>query len=236
MIFVTGDIHGSIDINKISKAHFPESKAMTKDDYLIICGDFGLVWDYCGENKEEAYWLDWLENHSFTTLFVDGNHECFPRLHALPQKEWNGGNVHVVREHVLHLMRGQVFNIDGKIFFTMGGASSHDRGPLVGNTEEVIGKYWWKEEIPSVEEMQEGLMNLQKHGGEVDYIITHCLPSDLQKRYSQGRYRRDLLTDYLMYIKMKVKYRHWYCGHYHTDLDLVDDVTVLYDEIRQIEA
>lgn len=48
----------------------------------------------------------------FTTLFVDGNHDCHPRLADYPVKEWNGGLVHEIRPHVLHLMRGQVFNIN----------------------------------------------------------------------------------------------------------------------------
>lgn len=46
------------------------------------------------------------------TLFVDGNHDCHPRLADYPVKEWNGGLVHEIRPHVLHLMRGQVFNIN----------------------------------------------------------------------------------------------------------------------------
>ena len=99
---------------------------MNKDDYVIICGDFGGVWDANTESKHEKYWLDWLEEHSFTILFVDGNHENFDRLKEYPVKEWNGGKVHELRPHVLHLMRGQVFIIDGKKVFTFGGASSHD--------------------------------------------------------------------------------------------------------------
>ena len=48
---------------------------MTKEDYVIICGDFGGVWNKEVENKEEKHLLDWLEEKPFTTLFVDGNHE-----------------------------------------------------------------------------------------------------------------------------------------------------------------
>lgn len=55
---------------------------MTKDDYVIICGDFGGVWD---EGKMETVLLDWLDSKSFTTLFVDGNHENFDRLYASNQ-------------------------------------------------------------------------------------------------------------------------------------------------------
>ena len=36
----------------------------------------------------------------------------------------HGGKVHRIRPHVLHLMRGQVFDIEGHTFFTMGGVKS----------------------------------------------------------------------------------------------------------------
>ena len=94
--------------------NFPEQKTFTdqNENYVIICGDFGLVWNYLAETPSEKYWLKWLENEKFTTLFVDGNHDCHPRLADYPVKEWNGGLVHEIRPHVLHLMRGQVFNIN----------------------------------------------------------------------------------------------------------------------------
>ena len=53
MIYVTGDCHG--DYRRFNTAVFPEQKEMTKDDVVIILGDFGLVWDYSGENKTEKY-------------------------------------------------------------------------------------------------------------------------------------------------------------------------------------
>lgn len=41
------------------------------------------------------------------------NTEDFPEQREMT-KEWHGGKVHELRPHVLHLMRGQVFEIDGK--------------------------------------------------------------------------------------------------------------------------
>jgi hypothetical protein len=55
---------------------FPEQKDMTKDDYVIVCGDFG-IWD---DSKRKRYWLKWLDEKPFTTLFVDSNHENFDLL------------------------------------------------------------------------------------------------------------------------------------------------------------
>ena len=65
MIYATGDTHGNFQ--RFAPEHFPEQAGMTKEDYIIICGDFGGVWD--GGKKEERN-LDWLEDLPFTTLFM----------------------------------------------------------------------------------------------------------------------------------------------------------------------
>lgn len=44
-LFVTGDIHAGLDIEKISPKKFPENRLLTKDDLVIVAGDFGLPWD-----------------------------------------------------------------------------------------------------------------------------------------------------------------------------------------------
>ena len=73
MIYITGDTHS--DFTRFSTDKFPKQKEMTKNDYVIICGDFGGVWNYQEESTFEKHWLDWLNEKNFTTLFVDGNHE-----------------------------------------------------------------------------------------------------------------------------------------------------------------
>ena len=44
---------------------------MTKNDNIIICGDFGGVWTFEEESSREKEALDWLNNKDFTTLFFD---------------------------------------------------------------------------------------------------------------------------------------------------------------------
>ena len=120
-VYISGDTHGGFQ--RFGMKYFPEQKEMSREDTVIIAGDFGGLW---GGTPAEKYWLDWLEDKPFTTAFLDGNHENFAMLNALPERLWHGGRIHEVRPHVLHLMRGQVFDIEGYTFFTMGGASSHD--------------------------------------------------------------------------------------------------------------
>ena len=87
-IFLTGDTHG--DFSRLLPAAFHEQRDLTKEDYLILCGDFGGVWD--GGDAEQQ-WLDWLETRSFTTLFVSGNHENYDLLRNYPISQWHGGLV-----------------------------------------------------------------------------------------------------------------------------------------------
>lgn len=70
-IFITGDVHCPYDIYKLNSKHFPLGKTLTKNDYVIICGDAGFVWS---GNKEDEWWIKWISEKPWTTLFVDGNH------------------------------------------------------------------------------------------------------------------------------------------------------------------
>ena len=129
MIYIMGDTHS--DFRRFQKSIFPEQMEMTKEDYCIITGDFGGVWYGVNDKahrKAEDYNLDELNNRSFTTLFVPGNHENYARLMSdeFLVKEWNGGMVKEIRPSILMLMRGEMYEIDGAKFFAFGGASSHD--------------------------------------------------------------------------------------------------------------
>ncbi len=226
-LFVTGDIHGDIDIGRLNTSCFHAAKKLNKNDYLIVAGDFGLPWS---DSKEDSKWLKWLDKKSFTTFFVDGNHENFNLLNAYPMTNWCGGKVHQINNSVLHLMRGQVFEIHGKKIFTFGGATSRDKA------FRREGSSWWPEELPSEEEMQEGLSNLSKHDCQVDYIVTHSAPSGLLEKLSylrRGRAKPDVLTDYLESLYHRVQFKHWYFGQYHLDY-LDENTTALYYGIVKI--
>lgn len=207
MIYITGDIHGTIDIHKLNTKRFPQQKTMTKNDYLIICGDFGLVWN---NSKTDLYWRKWLENKKFTTLFVDGNHENHPLLNEFPEETRFGGKVHKISDSVFHLMRGQVYNIDGYKFFTMGGAASHD---MWCRTE---GVNWWRQELPDSSEYSQAIRNLNAVNWKVDFVITHCAPTKIHNLMMNGD-ERNSLTVFLQHIYRKLKFREWFCGHYHCD-------------------
>lgn len=221
MIYITGDTHIPIDITKLSSKRFPQQKEMTKEDYLIICGDFGGI--FSGDN-EEKYWLKWLSDKKFTTLFIDGNHENFDLLSSFSEIEFHGGKAHKISDKIYHLMRGQVFEIDGKKIFTFGGASSHDK------EHRTEGKNWWKAELPSDEEYKTAICNLSKSDNNVDIIITHCAPTSIQKEVDE-KYDINKLTDFLEDLKNRITYSKWFFGHYHKDLEVDNKHTAIFERV-----
>lgn len=251
MIFITGDTHADFK-HRFNTENFPEQKEMTKADYVIICGDFGGIWNFAEESKHEQHWLDWFESRNYTLLFIDGNHENFDRIRLYPQKEWHGGRVHEIRPHVLHLMRGQIFEIDGKSIFTFGGASSHDiqGGILDPDDPDFMEKRkrlnhgflpyrikhysWWEDELPSQAEMDEGIKNLKKHNNQVDFIVTHCCASSTQELLRHGVYKSDRLTDYFETIRQKVTFKKWFFGHYHDNLNVNEKETLIYEQLIRV--
>lgn len=245
MIYITGDTHGGFQ--RFGNKYFPQQKELGRDDYVIISGDFGGVWD---GSPSERYWLDWLEERPFTTLFVDGNHENFTALNALTAEEWHGGKVHAIRPNVLHLMRGQIFDIGGLTFFTMGGAASHDiqdgildpkspdfereywRKRRMRQMFRVNGVSWWLEEMPNEEEYAEAVCALERAGWCVDVILTHCAPTSVQQKIDP-HYTPDRLTDFLQMVKERCAFAYWFFGHYH-DNRIIDEKFIL--QWEQISA
>ena len=235
-IFVTGDIHGSYDIHKLNNFNLKPKGKIKEGDYLIICGDFGLVWD-TEESKDERNWLGWLDSKPWTTLFVDGNHENFDRLNAYPIfKKWNG-KVQQISEKVYHLMRGEIYEIEDKKVFAFGGAFSHDREWRKEHES------WWQEELPNQEECNCAIKNLENYNNMVDIIVTHDAP----RAYAESKgYNRDAMNngynenqinilDFLDGLFKTVKYKDWFCGHYHIDQD-VDAFHFLYQRILDVDT
>ena len=249
MIYITGDTHA--EFRRFNTMNFPEQKEMTKDDYVIICGDFGGVWFDKNHPyfKEQKSWLDWLELKPFTTLFVDGNHENFDLLYAMPVENWHGGKVHKVNTSVFHLMRGEMFNIDGLKFFTFGGASSHDiddgiiddkdwkkeakRFKKLGKTMFRVNHVsWWEQELPSDDELTHATETLEKYNYECDFFVSHCCATSTLTL--MGYHGIDKLTQYFERIKPYIKYKKHFFGHYHDNRNLPDDEILIYEQIIRI--
>lgn len=221
MIYITGDTHGEYNdlINRI-RSYKPSA-----DDTVIVCGDFGFVWD----NPCHCFMLAKLTAVPFNIAFIDGNHEDFTRLNSYPVEEWNGGKVHRIAPNIVHLMRGQLFTIEGKTFFTMGGAYSIDKAL------RKEGVSWWAEELPNSDDYKTAGETLEKCGYTVDYVITHTVPESVI--YCMGLVPdiHDIeLTTWLECLYGKLDFKKWFAGHFHRN-SLVNNIQILYKDVEVIQ-
>lgn len=222
MIYITGDTHGQQ--NRI--LCIEQKSGIGAGDYLIVCGDFGYVFI---NDLSENNFLNDLEARPYTICFCDGNHENFPAIYLYPIEMWNGGKVHRIRKNIVHLMRGQVFDIDGKKLFTMGGAYSIDKSMRLRNIS------WWKEEMPTLSEYREAISNLKNNGNRVDYIITHTAPTQIVQRIV---YRVDenekKLCGFFERLMHKVQFEKWFFGHWHIDEEITDKFRAIYFDVLRL--
>jgi hypothetical protein len=222
-IFITGDMHGDVDIGKITKWK-RIADDLDRSDILIVCGDMGFFWDGNGFDKYiKRYW----EQQPFTVLWVDGNHENFDILSAVPVTEKWGGKVQRCAENVYHLCRGEAFTIYGKTFFTMGGANSIDKAL------RKEGISWWADEVPSAADWFHASDTIQKHGNEFDYILTHCAPSELLPLID-FTYEPDMVTNGLQALGSTLSWKKWFIGHYHMDKNFGLAFSLIYQDIIEL--
>lgn len=211
-IFLTGDTHTPHDIGKLNTKQMPWQKGLTKEDYLIILGDFGGVWD---GGEGDKWWLNWFNDKPFTTLFIPGNHENYDLLYKYPQVGKFEGLVRQIHDSIFMLERGFFYRIDGRTIFALGGAASTDK------MWRVEGKSWWPQEVPTQEELDsitERINFWNDAGGPtIDAVLTHCAPTSALPELNAA-YRADVMTNYLEYVvKEKLLFKQWFFGHYHQD-------------------
>lgn len=216
MIYITGDTHGIIE--EFEKRGLLGDSLLKAGDYLIVAGDFGFIFRTKGTMSylDEQMDMEKLKKLPYTILFVDGNHENFFRLYNhYPTEMWNGGRIHRIAPNIIHLMRGQVYEIEGKRIFTMGGGYSRDKA------SRIEGDSWWREEMPSNGEYREATASLKDVNMQVDVIVTHTAPRKVILGMLRSPDEHELeLTGFFDWLMDEVTYDRWYFGHWHTDSDL----------------
>jgi len=241
MIYITGDSHG--DETKFTENNMPGENTWSSDDTLIVCGDFGYIWYDDTYPEGKAHFdrlLTMLESKKYTILFVDGNHENFNELYKYPEITKYGNTVRRIRSNVFHLERGRVYQIEGKTFFTFGGAYSIDKASRKENIS------WWPQELPSEEEYERGLASLKAVDYKVDYIVTHTAPNTALEmlKYTLHPQERNTfwldphdmqLRSYLDMIWYNAEFKRWYFGHWHYDKHLTDKARALLHDVETIE-
>lgn len=231
MIYLTGDTHGDQILWDACINSF-----LQEGDTIIVLGDFGFGF-FTGRYWSEEMFYDYLEEQKYTVLFIDGNHENFDKLASCPTELWNGGRVRYIRRNVIHLMRGEIYTIEGKTVFCFGGGYSLDRD------FRIPGKTWWPQEMPNEEEYKNATGNLEKNDFRIDYVLTHTAPADTVEYMSglnlgikDNVAEEAPLTGYLQWIAEKTEYDKWYFGHFHVDAELWRNQYAVLHGIRELHS
>ena len=216
-ICIIGDTHGEFTLRKLKNA------IKKNPDYIIVAGDFGYLFD---NSKYENDLLDKINRLGCKILWICGNHENFYLINQYPDVDMFDGKVKIIRDNIIYLNRGYVYNIEGSKFFCFGGAKSVDRYSRVENYN------WWRDEIASKEIEELGVKNLELNNFEVDYIITHtCSNTTLSQMINYPEV--DITSNYLEFIRNNTKFKKWFFGHLHLDKN-VNNEYCLYNTIETI--
>ena len=159
---------------------------------------------------------------------MDGNHENFNLLNNIEPAPWKGGLARRIRRNVYHLMRGQIYEIEGHTIFTMGGGFSIDQ------SRRYEGVDWWRAEMPSEDEYALARENLARCDCDVDYILTHAAPEKVMKQFFSDHDGERKLNDFLQWVMDNVAYKRWYFGHLHMDAPLENRMYAMFLSVREL--
>lgn len=219
MIYITGDMHGDRE-----RFRAVNHAGLRKGDTLIVCGDFGFVWD--GSVHEERL-LKWIGSRRYQVLFVDGAHENHLLLTRYPIEEAFGGRVRRISGRLCMLLRGEVYTIDGKRLFAFGGGDS-----LESYAREDGGEL----RMPSREELENARQNLASAGNQVDLVITHDAPAKLRQFIQiDTRVEPTNLQTFLEEISHQITFRQWYIGKYHINKRIPPHFNLVFTQVLRYE-
>lgn len=214
MIYFLSDLHGTT----VAEGLAEYKKIGTMNDLLILLGDTELN---LPDHEDYQSFTDTILHFGLPIALIDGNHENYPWMNGFPIEEWNGGLVNRLSETAVHLRRGEIYTIEGKTFFAMGGWLSSDKWHERG--------LWFPEEAPSTEELDYGKENLKRHGNQVDFILTHQYNIDLRDPQKEKE-----LREYCVWLNQNVTFTKWYFGHCHWDREIDEKHRVVYFRLVRV--
>lgn len=222
MIYITGDTHGDISRFKSSSAH-----KIKKGDTLIICGDFGYVWN---ESAAEMKTMNWLSRRNYEILFVEGAHENYQLLAKFPIVDYKGGKARKIANNIYQLLRGEIFKIEDKKIFAFGGGDDEEMDLMdLPETNDF-------KRLPSDEEIERARKNIQENGSEVDYFITYDVGFKMRAMLKMDSSLFNNLHAFLFEAGNMCKYDKWFFGCYHMDKLIPPSYYAVYQKIINAET
>ncbi len=220
MIYITGDMHGD-------SARFDDRalKKLKKHDTLFVCGDFGFIWN--GSEAEQKL-LKKLGKKKYTIAFLDGRHENYDLLGDYPCAEWKGGKVQVISGNLIHLLRGEIYKVEGKTFFAFGGGESPDHDIRAG-----AGTFF-EAQTPTPAQLKNAEENLAKHENRVDYILTHE-PSGKANGFFSVDTPSNGINLLFNRFEEAISFTRWYFGCLHIDRHISARHRAVFQHILPVE-
>ena len=258
-IYCTGDTHSKV-IERFSFKHNPELRQLTKNDTMVITGDWGAIWDAM-PSKQDKYILDWMNSQKYHFLIVLGNHENYDVIDTMPKSTWKNGevlqrvdagqtydNIHIVR-------KTSIFDIDGQHILCISGADSHDIDNLLDPCDEqydsqkrycnkhdifyrTIGETGWAEESVDIQEAVKVIE--PRENGFFDIIFTHDMPAIGSSIFTVCGHRLAATEgeQYLDVLRKTLNYDSWIHGHMHEDRayprELAKNIACIYQGIYKL--
>lgn len=235
MVYITGDIHGNPRRLKLFfLAPNGQGQPQEPRDVVIILGDAGF--NYSGDEADAAA-KEILHRYGNRTeyLCVHGNHEMRPQnIPSYHEREWHGGTVFAedAYPNLLFAKDGEVYDINSKHCLVIGGAYSIDKEYRLTH-----GLPWFADEQPDAEIKARVEARLRELDYQVDAVLTHTCPRKYEpvEAFLGGldQSRVDKSTeDWLDEIEDRLRYKRWYCGHYHIEKS-IDRLRFLYESIEE---
>lgn len=215
MIYITGDTHGDYEI-------FSERRLshLKKGDTLIVTGDFGFIWD---NSKDEIKNLKKLSKKKYDILFVEGAHENFERIRAYGEVKLHGGTARKISDNIYCLNRGELYSIEDKTIFALGGGLP----PEADETDGAIS-------MPTDEELEYAVVNIQEQRRRLDIIVTHEAPASVKRLIDRNASINDL-NIFLDTVMHNTRYRRWYFGSLHEDRPVSDSLICVFEDVHKID-
>lgn len=226
-VYITGDLHGTKYIDKLLPDRIIGIK---KNDIIIICGDFGLIYSktLMARQKKYLYFLTQLA----TVCFIDGSYDNLKEINTYPEVSFHGGQANQIQYNVFYLKRGQVYNFEGNTFLSIGGGMSIDK------ETRVRGETWWVDEEIQSKDIIDAVENVKRYDNVIDYIVTYTCPADIAYQIavsSEEQYRlQDPSISALQSIYDNVRFKKWFFGCWHKDLVINSNIQAIFEKIEKI--
>lgn len=229
-VYVIGDIHGEFSILDARFGHEKSSFISEKKDVLFVAGDAGFINSYENQESKQKR-IEHLNYLPYIIIVVLGNHENYDVIESLPEATIFEGKCY--KEDgvdVYYAKNGQIFNIDGRKYFTFNGGLSIDKQQRLEYEKQYGIKFWWPQEV-KIRDFNAAYVTFFTH--KIDYIITHDVPLAIFNKltpFIPGRFKDQTcpLQDFFQKLYIMKKHKHWYAGHYHPSYPItIENVTVL---------